>query len=344
MRALTLAAAGTRGALRVAPALPRALLGPAPVNDRGEVLDPSLHAVLTFMRRTGRGALDHLGAAAARAEYERLGRLLDLPDVPLPSVRDISLDGPAGPIPARIYRPRSGLLPALVYFHGGGFVIGSLETHDRLCRFFARAADVAVVAVDYRLAPEHPFPAAPEDARAAFLDVVARAEALEIDPRRVAVGGDSAGGNLSAGVCQALAAGEPRPAFQLLIYPGVDMTRSADSHKHFGEGFLLDATLMDWFLANYLTSPADERDPRASPLCTADLRDLPPALVVVAGFDPLRDEGEAYARALMEAGVPTTLRSYGSLVHGFATMAGGIVAARRAVEDLAAALREALHA
>jgi acetyl esterase len=204
-------------------------------------------------------------------------------------------------------------------------------------------ADTIVVAVDYRLAPEHPFPAAAQDACAAFLWVQEHAAELSVDPARVAVAGDSAGGNLSAVVCQAMRdRGGPAPSFQLLLYPAVDLTRSFDSHRRFAQGFFLTEPLMDWFLASYLTDPAQQKDPLGSPLVTRELAGLCPAHVVTAGFDPLRDEGEAYAKALMAAGVPTTLRCYESLLHGFASMGGLIEAAEHAIDDCAEVLRQRL--
>ena len=223
------------------------------------------------------------------------------------------------------------------------WVVGDLDSHDASCRHLCRHAGATVVSVDYRLAPEDPFPAAVDDTCAAFRWVVANAAALHLDPARIAVGGDSAGGNLSAVVAQQMRAeGHPLPAWQLLIYPSTDMTGSCESRRTFAEGFFLEEHTIDWFQACYLTSADQATDPRASPLVTRDLEGLPPAHIVVAGFDPLRDEGEAYARALMAAGVPTTLRCYGSLVHGFYGMGGFVEAARWAMDDIARAARRAL--
>jgi acetyl esterase len=260
-------------------------------------------------------------------------------------VEEHALEGAEGAIGMRLFAPRAGpgALPATVYFHGGGFVLGSLASHACICGALAERANTAVIAVDYRLAPEHPFPAATEDACAAFRWVIEHAGSLGVDPARVAVAGDSAGGNLAAVVCQATRArGEASPVFQLLLYPAVDLTRSCDSHRTFREGFFLTEPLMDWFLASYLTDPAQASDPLGSPLATRDLTGLPPAHVVTAGFDPLRDEGEAYARALMEAGVPVTLRCYESLIHGFVSMGGLIDAAAHAIDDCGDALHRAL--
>jgi acetyl esterase len=232
-----------------------------------------------------------------------------------------------------------GAQPALLFFHGGGFVFGDLDTHDELCRMLCCHARVTVVSVEYRLAPEDPFPAAVDDATAAFGWLRANAGELEIDADRIAVGGDSAGGNLAAVVCtQAKGAGDPMPAFQLLIYPKTDdePTRSLEL---FGKGFFLVEEDMLWFQDSYA---AADGDPRAYPMRVPDLEGLPPAYVTTAGFDPLRDEGEAYAEALRAAGVPTALRRHDSLIHGFANMTAVSRASRDAVVEMAGALQMGL--
>jgi acetyl esterase len=330
-----------RGALNTLPTVAQPLTGRPPVNDRGAALDPQVHLMLRLLEASGRPTLDELGPDRARVEAERLPLLSDLAPVPLHRVEEQWIPGPGGEIPVRIYAPNGGPdRPAVFYVHGGGFVIGSLDSHDALCRFYALRTGATVIAVDYRLAPEHPFPAAVEDVLAAFRWIRDEAAAFHVDPARIAVAGDSAGGNLAAVLCQQLRdAGEPGPCFQMLTYPGTDLSRSCESHRTFAEGFFLTEKMMDWFVANYLTDPSEEKDPRASPLVTADLSGLPPTHVAVAGFDPLRDEGEAYADALSAAGVPTTLRSYETLIHGFVSMGGIVEAARHAVEDLAAVLR-----
>ena len=205
----------------------------------------------------------------------------------------------------RLFEPRSARAPrpVLVYFHGGGFVVGSLASYDGVCRKLARDADAIVVSVDYRLAPEHKFPAGIEDGVAAARWVLAHAASLGGNPRAVALGGDSAGGNLTAVVAQALRKDAARPVFQLLVYPAVDLTCSMPSHRLFREGYLLTEKSIAWYLDNYLNDAREKKDPCASPLFATDLSGLPPALVLTAGFDPLRDEGKAYAEKMQAAGV-----------------------------------------
>jgi acetyl esterase len=231
-------------------------------------------------------------------------------------------------------------MPLLVYLHGGGWVRGDLHTHDNTCRFLAREAGVIVLSVDYRLAPEHKFPAAVEDSFAAFRWAHENAAELGVDQNAIAVGGDSAGGNLAAVVGQLAAAdGGPVPAFLLIIYPATDFSEKRRSVKLFREGFLLTESDMDWYTAHYLPDKEAERDPRASPLLADDLSGTPPAYVMTAGFDPLRDEGEAYALRLREAGVPVALRRHSGLIHGFANMTGVGRTGRAAMLEAAGALR-----
>ncbi|HEY3186871.1 MAG TPA: alpha/beta hydrolase, partial [Solirubrobacteraceae bacterium] len=230
-------------------------------------------------------------------------------------------------------------------FHGGGWVIGDLETHDVLCRQLTAEAGIAVVAVDYRLAPEAKFPAAVDDAWAATRWVVAHADRLGIDARRIAVGGDSAGGNLAAVVALlARDAGTPKIALQALLYPVTDVGTEWPSYLAFADGYLLTSESMRWFIAHYLTSEKETADWRASPLRAPSLRGVPPALIVTAGFDPLRDEGEAYARALRDAGVRVDYVCYGGMIHGFIPMGRLIDTGNRGVAHVAASLREALVA
>lgn len=264
----------------------------------------------------------------------------------LPPVGDVAIPGPAGAIPARFYEPPGAGLerrPLVVYFHGGGWVLGDLDTHDGLCRFLAANAAVAVLSVDYRLAPEHPFPAAVEDAFAAFRWAAAENPRLGADPSRIAVAGDSAGGNLAAAVSLlARDDGGPSPAMQALIYPVVDAPGEQPSRDTFAEGYLLTKADMEWFERHYLSGASSCEDPRVSLLSAGDLSGLPPTYITTAGFDPLRDEGEAYAARLREAGVAVALRRHPGLIHGFANMTAISRTARGAMHELAGALRMGL--
>jgi acetyl esterase len=262
--------------------------------------------------------------------------------VPVAAVSDLEIPAPDGPLTARHYVPEEdgGPHPLLVYFHGGGFVIGDLDVYDQACRMLCRHAGVHVLSVDYRLAPEHPFPAAVDDAAAAFDWAHAHAAELGADPERVAIGGDSAGGNLAAVTARET---DTKPYAQLLIYPAVDTNdRTHPSHDLFADGFFLTREDREWFHEHYLgTEPHD--DPRARPLGDHDLDGLPPAVIVTAAFDPLRDEGEGYAAALREAGVPVVLRRFDGLIHGFINMTGVSRASRDALIEVAGALRALVH-
>ena len=286
----------------------------------GNTLDPTLQLMLSGMHAVGiDGLVVDDDPVASRARVHEMALELPGPQIHV-EVDDISLPGPAGEIAARHYRPATGgIAPLLVYYHGGGWVIGDLDTHDALCRLTCRDADVHVLSIDYRLAPEHPAPAAVEDAYAAFTWAHEHAGELGAAPGRVAVGGDSAGGNLAAVVCQlALKEGGPAPVFQWLICPRTDFTAQTRSLSLFAHGFFLTKRDMAWFESQYLRrSSIDRADPRVSPLLAESLSGLPPALIAVAGFDPLRDEGESYAAALQAAGTPADLRCMGSLTHSF---------------------------
>jgi acetyl esterase len=319
-------------------------------------LDPQARTLLDQMAAATERPLWEYDVTEARALFKAgrgLGRTVAAPI----DTEDRTIPGPRGPIPVRIYRPATNPphratepgaeLPLLVYFHGGGFVFGDLNTHDPLCRQFAAAVPAVVVSVDYRLAPEHRFPAAVDDAEAATVWAAEQAATLGADARSLTVAGDSAGGTLAAVVARrARDGGGPAIALQLLIYPATDLTRTQPSHQSNGEGYFLTSQAMRWFTANYLGDDALVdlalcRQPDASPLFAADLTGLPPAHVVTAEFDPLRDEGEAYAGRLQEAGVPTTLVRYDGMIHGFVSMDAVLDAGARAVDDLVAAVTTA---
>jgi acetyl esterase len=311
------------------------------------MLHPQARTLLDLIASSGIPPTHTLSPADARRFY-RERRAFTQPDAPaLPEVRDLAADGPAGPIPLRLYRPRTdaGALPVLVYYHGGGWVIGDLDTHDVLCRQLALQAGCAVVAVDYRMGPEARFPAAVDDCVAATRWVRANAAALGVDGTRIAVGGDSAGGNLAAVVAIAARdAGDLPIAFQLLIYPATDQRRIAPSHTANAQGYLLTADSMRYYHDHYIDDPKHDLDWRASPLLADSLAGLPPALVLVAGYDPLRDEGVQYAQRLTESGCRATLVSFERMIHGFVPMGRAIDEANEAVAMCADALRRGLRA
>jgi len=304
------------------------------------VLDEQVQLAIAMHRKLGKKHTHQLDIEAAREELEASAAIFAPRLRAMRRVEDRRIDG----IPVRIYVPNlvRDPAPALVYYHGGGFVLGSLDSHDRPCRALAEDGRCVVIAVDYRLAPEHKFPAAPEDCVAAFRWIANNAASLRVDPNKIAVGGDSAGGNLAAVVAQQTRKDALRPAFQLLIYPATDFTMSMPSINQMARGTFLEKDTMIWFRAHYLNNEAEQRDPRASPLF-GDVTGLPPAFVSTAGFDPLRDEGKAYADALRAAGVRVQYKCYTSLFHGFFSASGGIEAARSTLVEAAAALREALR-
>jgi acetyl esterase len=258
------------------------------------------------------------------------------------SVTAREIPGPAGPMGVRIYRPRDPLRAALVYFHGGGWVLGSLESADASCRAIANRSRCVVISIDYRLAPETKFPGAVEDAYAAVVWVADNAAELRIDPERIAVGGASAGGNLAAAAALvARERGGPKIAFQLLTVPVAELSSRAESHREFAEGYGLSAADMTWFGLHYVRTPADADDPCAS-VVRADLHDLPPAFVITAECDPLRDDGEAYAEKLKSLGIRATYKRYPGMFHGFMSFPTVLPEAAEAFEDAGKALREAL--
>ena len=306
------------------------------MSERGDQLDPGVWWLLGLERVVSDGLKLSSPEAARRAMLNGV-KVAEGPRIELYRVEDLEIAGR----PARRYHPGGEGLPLVVYFHGGGWVVGDLRTHDHWCRRLAHEAQVVVVAVDYRLAPEHPFPAGLNDAVACFEWCAGHAESLGADPARVSIGGDSAGANLSASACLVLRDQDgPMPFSQLLIYPAVDLRRQQESLKRFGSGFLLERTSIDWYIQHY---GASDEDPLASPLLADTHTDLPPALVVPAGFDPLRDDGDAYASALRAGAVDVTLLHIPDMVHGFLQLNGVVPAAARASSRVAAAAHTLLH-
>ncbi len=305
-------------------------------------LDPQAQAVLAQLDFGAVPDLATIEPALMRAAMKQLPRPARGAE-PVAAVEERQVPGPAGGIRVRIYTP-SGKLPApvLMYFHGGAFCICDLDTHDATCRSLANAAGAVVVSVDYRLAPEAKFPAAPEDCYAATCWAAAHAADIGGDPNRIAVAGDSAGGDLAAVVTlMARDRKGPKLIHQLLIYPVTDHSFDTASYKDYARGYLLTREMMMWFWNHYLARPEDGSMPMASPLRAKSLARLPPATILTAEFDPLRDEGEAYAKRLVEAGIPTSLRRYDGMIHGFFSMPDAIDRARLAVAEAGQALRAA---
>jgi len=305
-------------------------------------IDPQMQALLDESVAAGTPALNTLSVAEARAQ-PNLGASDEVPLDPVTAVVERGIPGPAGSIRIRVYTPAgSAPFPVLLYIHGGGWVVCSLDTHDRECRTLARGAGCLVVSVDYRLAPEHKFPAAVDDCLAALRWVLAHAAEIGGDPRRVAIGGDSAGGNLAAAITiLARDQGLGPLAGQLLIYPVTDhYDPGTPSYREFGEGCGLTRDSMIWFWDHYLSHPGAAGDPRAAPLRAPDLRGLPPAFVLTAEYDVLRDEGERYAERLRAAGLPTRLKRYDGAIHGFVNMSAVVDLGRLGLADSIAWLRE----
>jgi acetyl esterase len=306
------------------------------------MLDPQVRALLERAAQAAYPPVHTVSPAEARRMYREMCRALQPPAPEVAAVSELSVPGPGGPVALRLYRPSGApdaRIPVVVYFHGGGFTIGDLDTHDTPCRTLANFSRCAVLAVDYRLAPEHKFPAAFEDCVVAVRWTAAHAAEMGLDAERIAVAGDSAGGTLAAGTALALRGEGPRIALQLLFYPGLDMRGSLPSHAEFAHGYLLEREDMLWFMGNYLCDRAQAGDWRASPLLAADHSGLPPACIITAGFDPLRDDGAAYAERLGAAGVRVTYECFEGMIHGFITMGGALAAANHALYRAGQGLR-----
>ncbi len=317
------------------------------------MLDPQAQRLLALIEEKGIAPTHTLEPVQAREAYVQRRFATQRQPAEVAHVEMLSAPGPHGEIPMRLYRPANAPAKnagALVYYHGGGWVIGDLDTHDSLCRDLALQADCVVISVDYRLAPENPFPAAVDDCVAAFQNVAMRADALGIDVKKIAVGGDSAGGNLAAVVALTQRdaarhhADTPCPCYQLLIYPATDMRAISDSHTRNGEGYLLTAETIGYFRGHYCPEPATWEDWRTSPLLHPDLSGLPPALVLTAGYDPLRDEGLQYANALSNNGNACQYVCFERQLHGFVPMCKVLDEANSAVHLCAWSLKQALQA
>lgn len=310
-------------------------------------LDPQAKWVIDIAIEAKVPLIDQMSAEDAKATYEERAQKLCLKDIPIGKSEDLEISGPNGPIPLRLYSPVSGAtnIPVVVFYHGGGWVIGSRNSHDSLCRQISNEGNFLVISVDYRMGPGAPFPAGPIDAFTAFQWACKTADQYGGDLKNVAVAGDSAGGNLSAVVAlMARQEGYRLPTFQWLIYPATDMHMTTPSHQSCGEGYFLTADLMTWFQDHYLPSEAAKDDWRASPLRAQSLADLSPALVQTAGYDPLKDEGRAYADRLQAAGVNVTYTDYPGMIHGFINLGGAIDAAKTAISEGIKALNGAFTA
>jgi acetyl esterase len=306
-------------------------------------LDPKLKEALSAPPDPNEVPVEVMAPEEARRTWKVEMAPLAGKKLPVAEAKDLSLPGPAGPLAFRLYRPESAGAtkpPLLIYLHGGGWIRGDLDTHDDICRYLCHHAGVIVASVAYRLAPEAKFPAPVDDAYAALEWLAREAGKLGADAKRIAIGGDSAGGNIACAVTMlARDRKGPKIAFQLLIYPVTDLASDTESKRLYSKGYLLNS--MPFYIDSYVKAEADKRNGLASPLRAADLANLPPAFILTAGFDPLRDEGEAYAERLKQAGVKVRLKRYESMIHGFASITGFLPSAEAGLADSAAALREA---
>ena len=304
-------------------------------------LDAKAAVILTAMGNQS-GYDKNISVQENRVTNDKNAALLGSKPVKMSNLENISIPGPAGPIPARIYAPREGILPVIIYYHGGGWVLGSLDAYDSLCSRLAAKTGAMVISIDYRLAPEHKFPAAVNDAYAALLYVKENAQKLNADTARIAVAGDSAGGNIAA-VVSMMARDKNGPAItcQILLYPVTDLTRTnTASYNNFAKGFFLTKADMEEFIKMYTPDPADRKNPYASPLLATNFDKLPPALVITEQFDVLRDEGEAYADKLAQANVPVKKQRYDGIIHAFVSVDLIFGQANEAMELIAATLQK----
>lgn len=315
---------------------------------RAPLLDPDLGLMLALDDRTADSQLWHFSPPKARRKLAESVALVQgaVPADDPCTVQALKIPTAAGDLPARLYAMPDGPRPApgLVYLHGGGWVTGDLDTHERLCRQLARAGGLRIVSIDYRLAPEHPFPAAVDDALAAFRHVAAQAEALGLDPQRLGVAGDSAGGNLAAVVGHKTRGEARRPALAVLVYPALDARCQLPSHRELGQGYFLTREAIDWYYGHYLGPDLARRsDPDVSPLLAEDVSGVPPTIVIAAAFDPLRDEAAAYAERLRQARVPVRYHCYPDMLHGFALMTELSAASQAATEEIARQIGQTLR-
>ncbi len=309
----------------------------------GRTLDPRFQFIAHAARRAQVASEQAFSPEAVRPRIAQALAATQGPPEPGVTFEPLTVEGPRGPVPCRLYRPpvQDPAAPVMVFAHFGGGVIGDLETCHAFCTILAHATRGPILSVDYRLAPEHRFPAGLEDVLAAYRFARDHPARFGTQAGRVAIGGDSMGGNFAAVICQMLkAAGEPQPVVQLMIYPAVDMASETQSMTVYGDTYPLGRGVMQWFAANYIGPEADPADPRLSPIKTKDLTGLAPAIVITAGFDPLVDQGEAYARRLKDAGTPVIYRCYDSLLHGFTAYTGAVPAADIACREIAGLVRE----